>query len=580
MKFNKLFSAVMLIVAALVAACSAPPEPVNPNDKENQNNPTVAGDTTAIPASITIPEGAITVSQARELCAALENNAVSEQFYYVHGWIKKLHSANTEAITGDYHNAQFYMAENQIVSGNNVAYDSDDFYAYRVKGPENSGILDPEAVQVGDYVVLYCKLTKYNDTYETPMNSGSYIYASTNPKLVSSNQPITDAVDVTVAEAIEKAKAKDPGNFRVTVTVVNVKTDKSKVPGTYTNINMTVKDETGEIDCFYTNYLDNKPFTSAEQIPPVGTKLKVVGPVTMYKAKDSEVETPEFKEGYIEEIIELGDGSGDLITDAVEVTIAQAIEKAKAKDPGNFKCTAIVKEVKTAAANVPSKYTNINMTIKDETGEIDCFYTNYLENKPFTSAEQIPPVGTKLVIVGPLTLYNDETPEFKNGYIEQILEIGEGVKIEGDIVLLIENKIDDWVYSDTTANPKAEYYGNGGLKLNKEKASLTSPVFTNEADALLVEFKIGALNVNQATGKNGADGNNFLVEGLNEAGEVIASKELKTNKADSYFATLNEKGIVKVRLTMVSFPYNGTKYCNVNLSYVAISYLNGEPAGE
>ena len=566
MKLNKIFSALMLTAAVAFTACNNN-IPDNPNNSDNPNNPSNAQvDTVAIPEGIEIPQGAITVSEARTICEGLENNVATEEFYYVHGWIKKLHTANTEAITGNYHNAQFYICENKMVDANgNATYDKDDFYAYRVKGPDNSNILDPEAIQIGDYVVLKCKLTNFNGTYETPQNSGSYVYASTNPLLVGA-QPITDAVDVTVAEAIQKAQEGAAGNFRVTVTVVKVSTAAANVPSKYTNINMTVKDETGSIDSYYTNYLDNKPFTSADQIPAVGTKLKIVGPVTLY----GDNQTPEFKDGYIEEIIEVGDGSGEIITDATVLnTVAEAIQKAQEGAAGNFELTAVVSEVKTAASKVPSSYTNINMVLKDETGSIDCYYTNYVDNKPFTSADQIPPVGTKLTIVGQLILYGDnKTPEFKDGYIKEILEIGEGVKIEGDIVLNINNSIENWTFS---AN--AEYYGNGGLKVNKEGMALTSIPFNNAANGLKVDFKIGALNTNQATGTNGTDGNNWKIEGLSINDEVVETVELRTDKADIYSATLNSTDIVKIRLTMISFPYNGSKYCNVNLSYVAISYL-------
>lgn len=574
MKLNKIFSALMLIAAGMFAACNNQNIPENPDQQgQGPTDSTTTKEVVKIPTEkIEIPEGAITVSKAREICEGLESGAVSEETYFVHGWVKKLHAGNSAAIAGDYHNAQFYICENQYTDG---SYDKDDFYAYHVKGKDNSSITDENAVQVGDYVVLKCKLTNFNGTYETPNNSGSYIYASTNPLLVGA-QPATDIVDVTVAEAIQKAQEGAQGNFRVTVTVVKVSTAAENVPSKYTNINMTVKDATGSIDCYYTNYLGNKPFDSADQIPPVGSKIKVVGPVVMYTPKDGEP-TPEFKEGYIEEIMEIGDGSGEVITDATVLqNVAEAIQQAQAGAQGNFELTAIVKEVKTAAANVPSKYTNINMVIKDETGEIDCYYTNYIDNKPFTSADQIPPVGTKLTVVGALTLYGtDKTPEFKDGYIKEIIEVGQGEQIEGDIILKIENTIGDWTFSES----KAEYYGNGGLKVNKEGMALTSPELQNTADAVLVSFKIGALNTNQATGKNGEDGNNWLIEGLNAAGEVIASAEVKTPKADVFSAVLNQKDIAKVRLSMVSFPYNGSKYCNVNLSYVTISFMSAQPAG-
>ena len=110
-----------------------------------------------------------------------------------------------------------------------------------------------------------------------------------------------------------------------------------------------------------------------------------------------------------------------------DVTVAEALEIAGALASGAvtddyYRVTVTLTEVKTALSNIPDKYTNINCTIEDETGSIPSYYTNYLNNEPFTSADQVPAVGTKLVIVGPLTNYRGTTAEFTNGYIEQILE--------------------------------------------------------------------------------------------------------------------------------------------------------------
>ncbi|MBR1809441.1 MAG: OB-fold nucleic acid binding domain-containing protein [Paludibacteraceae bacterium] len=492
MRLNKIYSALMLTAAMFFAACNNQniPEEPDPN-QTNPNQPGAVVDTVAIPDGIEIPEGAITVSKARAICEKLENNVATEEFYFVHGWIKKLHSANTTAIEGDYHNAQFYISENKMVDEKgNETYDSDDLYAYRVKGPDNSSITDVNAVQVGDYVVLKCKLTNYNNTFETPMNSGSYIYASTNPLLVGA-EPVTDYTDITVAQAIEKAQAGDQGNYRVTATVVEVKTAKDKVPGTYTNINMTVKDETGKIDCFYTNYIDNKPFTSADQIPPVGTKLTVIGKVKMY-TKD-ETSTPEFYEAYIGEIIEIGTGGGEIIADATAITIAEAIEKAKAGDKGNYKLTGIVYSYSTDLTNVPGTYTNVDFTLKDETGSITCFRTNYIDNMPFSAADQIPPVGSKISVVGPLTMYQETTPEVDHGYITEVIERGNGtVPLNPDDFTGDGSKENPYTIADVIAldNALEGPFWVKGYIVGSANGSISKPVFESGDNAIVSNILI------------------------------------------------------------------------------------------
>ncbi len=543
MKLNKIFSATMLIAAAMFAACSTPPVPENPNEKpDGQTDDTTKKEVKEIPQDM-IPEGAITVSEALAICESLASGDATEDFYFVHGWIKKLHAQNTTAITGDYHNAQFYICENRYADD---TYDKDDFYAFRVKGLDNSSITDPEAVLVGDYVVLKCKLTNYNGTYETPQNSGSYIYASTNPLLVGA-QPVTDYTDITVAEAIEKAQAGDQSNYRVTVTVVEVKTAKDNVPSKYTNLNMTVKDETGKIDCFYTNYINNKPFESADQIPPVGTKLTIIGKVKMYVS--GETSTPEFYEAYIGEIIEIGTGSGELINDATPITIAEAIEKAKAGDEGNYELTGIVYNYSTDLTKVPGTYTNVDFTLKDSTGSITCFRTNYIDNKPFESADQVPPVGSKIKVVGPLTIYQQTTPEVDHGYITEVIEIGNGtIEIDPDDftgdgskenpftiadVLLLDNAAEGpyWV--------KGIIVGSADGSLNKASFSTQGAVATNilvADDATTTDTK-QLIPVQLATGKfrtalnivdnNGNIGAEVLLHGkLQKYFSVAGMKEL------------------------------------------------------
>ena len=176
MKLNKLFAAFMLIAAVAFAAC----EPVNPpgtggpgngqgGDKDTtQNNDTTQTADPIAPDTIgwNIPAECLTVAQAREICASLEDNGKTGTKYYVKGWVKKLANKHAAGIS-DFGNALFYIED---VKG---ADSKEDFYAYQVYGLNGSKITDPNAVALGDYVVIYGELTnfKYDATsdnvYET-----------------------------------------------------------------------------------------------------------------------------------------------------------------------------------------------------------------------------------------------------------------------------------------------------------------------------------------------------------------------------------------------------------------------------
>ena len=129
-----------------------------------------------------IPAEAIDVLKAREICADLASGATTGTKYYVMGYVKKIHNKHIDGVT-NFGNAQFYM---ENVKGANSA---DDFLAYQVYGLNGEKITDPNVVAVGDFVVVYGELTKYqydatsDPVYETVGKGAAHIWNSTNPLL-------------------------------------------------------------------------------------------------------------------------------------------------------------------------------------------------------------------------------------------------------------------------------------------------------------------------------------------------------------------------------------------------------------
>ena len=190
MKLNKIFAAFMLIAAVAFTACE-PQVPPTPGPGPGGNDTTTTQDPTDDPTdnpSATldtvgwnIPAEALTVAQAREKCAALEAGATTGTKYYVMGYVKKIHNKHAEGISG-YGNAQFYMED---VKGANS---QNDFLAFQVYGIDGKKISNPDAVAVGDFVVIYGELTNYmGNTYETVGKGAAYIWKSTNPLLAESS---------------------------------------------------------------------------------------------------------------------------------------------------------------------------------------------------------------------------------------------------------------------------------------------------------------------------------------------------------------------------------------------------------
>ena len=214
MKTNKHFSTFIFTAALLMfTACEmAIPPFIGPTDRpDNGETPVVPPVEAPDTIGWNVPAEAITVSEARDICAALESGATTGTKYYVMGYVKKLHSKHADGVSG-YGNAQFYIED---VKGANS---SDDFMAFQVYGPNSKKLSDPNAVAVGDFVVIYGELTNYNGTYETTGKGAAYIWKSTNPLLSEQVKPEEPEVLVIPeeakawnipAEAIDVMKARE-----------------------------------------------------------------------------------------------------------------------------------------------------------------------------------------------------------------------------------------------------------------------------------------------------------------------------------------------------------------------------------
>lgn len=214
MKTIKHFSTFIFTAALLIfTACEmAIPPFIGPTDRpDNGETPIVPPVEAPDTIGWNVPAEAITVSEARDICAALESGATTGTKYYVMGYVKKIHNKHADGVS-NYGNAQFYMEE---VKGANS---SDDFMAFQVYGPNSKKLSDPNAVAVGDFVVIYGELTNYNGTYETTGKGAAYIWKSTNPLLNEQVKPEEPEVLVIPeeakawnipAEAIDVMKARE-----------------------------------------------------------------------------------------------------------------------------------------------------------------------------------------------------------------------------------------------------------------------------------------------------------------------------------------------------------------------------------
>ena len=113
-------------------------------------------------------------------------------------------------------------------------------------------------------------------------------------------------------------------------------------------------------------------------------------------------------------------------TDGVVVSVDSAIAicKSLAADQVTdviYKISGSVTANVTAPEDAP-KYRNITFKLSDNGGQtnISCYYTNNINNTKFRDMMDVPLVGSKLTVRGPLTNYKGTTPEMKEGFIVRI----------------------------------------------------------------------------------------------------------------------------------------------------------------
>ena len=175
---------------AMLTACEMAIPPFGPTDRPDQPVVILPAEPLTDTIGWNVPAEALTVAQAREICAALESGSTSGTKHYVMGFVKKLHNNHASGVSG-YGNAQFYMEEEK------GANSSQDFMAFQVYGLDGTKLTDPNAVAVGDFVVIYGELTNYNGTYETVGKGAAHIWKSTNPLLAPAKP---EPVEVTIFE--------------------------------------------------------------------------------------------------------------------------------------------------------------------------------------------------------------------------------------------------------------------------------------------------------------------------------------------------------------------------------------------
>lgn len=421
MKLNKIFAAFMLIAAVAFTACNEKNPPVGPQGPGNGQDTTQNGDTTQIvdpiapdTAGWNIPAGALTVAQAREKCAALESDATTGEKFYVMGWVKKIHSKHADGVA-NFGNALFYMED--VKNANS----QDDFIAYQVYGPNGEKITNPDAVAVGDFVVVYGELTNYSGTFETVGKGAAYIWKSTNPLLTGSGNPGNNT-EITYEEgelSVAKALALAPASGDTTDVIKVRGLVKSVKSVNLSNGNAQfylTDDGINELYCYNLSGVNGEKFVSGEQLKE-GDIVTVEA--RLYNYPSSNGDLLELIKGNLTRTTNTFDPSQ--AEGPEEVTVAEAFAKGSLlgqgeTSAGQYKVSGIVTEVTDASTS----YGNLTFKIKDENGtqEMICYRLYYLDNKKYSEADLALETGDIVTIVAQIKNHYG-TVEFVSGYLTE-----------------------------------------------------------------------------------------------------------------------------------------------------------------
>ncbi len=279
MKFNKFFSALMLIAAVSFAACGDNNIP-NEDKTGNQTGPTVEEkDTTK--QGLTYAEDEISVSDMLAQGANLASGDTLD-FCKVKGIVNLVKNLDVLPNVG-YGNAEFTITDG-----------TQELLCYRIKGLNDEKFVNFTQLLVGDTVTVYARLYNYNSTLE--LIKGYLTYTS-NPNYATATAPTPQ--EITVAEAATIGAKLESGEtttdlFILTGSVEGDENGEIEASSQYGNCTFFLTDETGTIECYRLKYVDNKKYTGDPALE-IGDEVKVIGQIQRYK------DSYEIKNGYIME---------------------------------------------------------------------------------------------------------------------------------------------------------------------------------------------------------------------------------------------------------------------------------------
>lgn len=533
---KKFFNTMLTLAFALAfTACEDVPMPYNMPGADGNGDDTTAearGDGTA-----ENPYNALGVANYIE--NNLSSGETSADNVYITGRV-----ASVTECSATYGNATFYLSDDGTSTNT--------FYVYRCYGLNNQKITSDDAVQVGDSITVYGKVTNYSGTYETVQNGSYIVYSS---RLGSSDAPTpagdptgtgtqSDPYNVAMAEQIISSGAASENKVYVSGTVSTV--EASSFDASYGSLIYYISDDgstSNQLEVYRGYGLSGAKFTSADALK-VGDKVVVYGVLVDYNG------THEISIG--SQLYSLngktsGGGSGETTgtakgsgtaSDPFNAVAANNYIKENLGNNEQSSTDIYIKGIVSSTKDISPTYGNATFYISDDGTNTNTFYVYRclgLNKAKISSATEVE-VGDEVVVCGKLVNYYSES--------------------YGNTYETVQNEA--WIYSIT----KNSSGGGGDVSGNSTTLKMSDLGLENQADLTSYTMSDGTT----LTFKQN--------EGNNAPKYYTSYTAARMYALNSLVVANTSKKITGIKIQCTD-PYNGTSYNGNSTMYVTADGTKG-----
>ena len=434
---KKILFVLTAMVTLAFVSCNETPYMPSPGDNDmtkNDTMPEIADpDPDPDPEGIEIPEGAINVNEAVKIGKKLAAGQTTEQTYYIKGWVRNFDEEARSKSEPDWETSFAKYGNDYVhMSAREDGQGLKDFYCYRVLGRGGAKLPNHDVLQIGDFIVVKCKIQNYSGTIESSGTcsievSNNEAYNAAFPPIDTTNvTPDAEGVDVpegtiNVYKAREISEAVGSGN--TTTENYYIKGWISRITegvSSYGNATFFITPtndgttSTVEFEGYRVKGKDGRNLTNANQVV-VGDFVVLRSQIKNYNGT---AETADNAFIYSSSNENFTNAFPPI--DTVYATCAQAKEVVATMQNNETTNDIYVIEgyVQSEGYDATISRGQQKFIWLDDVKEGTKVVQGYYCNVPNGVAV---PIGTKVRMIGPITKYSGN-PEIKNGNVEIIEE--------------------------------------------------------------------------------------------------------------------------------------------------------------